>query len=933
MVTDSDYDGVPDHLAIQGGETNAFILADIDSLNAFGIHNAYLSHDPGSVGTPLFTTAVLNEACWSNTAGPASVDGKLYDWIEIYNPTFSTQDLADWQLRYTKPSGNVTTSTLPDGTVLPPGAFLIVFCSGLPPASVPTGEAHTSFKLDVDNPGKIELLRPVAQGSAIADGLGATAIVDFRARAGLSFGRWPDPHANGTPVLTTRYFSPPTPAAHNHGASFEGITPEPRILDYTTGQSLDGGIFHQTTLEAKLDCPACPGAVVTYTTNCADPSWRSEIFEPGSLLAISNTAVIRAAAQHPGWLPSRTITRSFLFKESVLGTAPAGTLPTDHQQNPPGYPQWTLAAAPNPAAFPIDYAVNEHAISDHRGSSESDPEGLLNQLTAIPTISIAVPVSEFFDPATGGIYASESFYAPRRAGSFEWIDPPHGIYQSESTEIGLAGGSSRRWDNIAKKSLTIKFRKALSLTSSGRFTFAINPFPALPYDNGAAPNSHDRLRLRNPSQDSWALYGSQFAPVTPERVGYINNACHRKLAASMGMFVPRSRWVHLYLNGLYWGLYELIEPVHDSVLAEHEFVHDGSPPGSEEAYADGNYEIAGDFDNYNDVSWEVLDDITCFQLNELPAVDDRGTPNDPSDDRSAWDFVASTYDLESYVDAYLLAYVLQTYDQTIGNFYWWRRNAPGSDGKFRYLLWDADFAFGDSTPVGSSFLNFAGSVGHFAFEAQNNFMHHRMRGFPPYQRIFAERLQQHLIDSNGTLFGSRPLALFDEAAAEIAPFLDSEAMRWGDANPHPSNPAGFSRSDWLLRTTEMRSIIPLQLASIENQAKDLGLWPGTQGPEIEVYLPGMTVGVDEPVLTPGGYVPFGSTIVLTASGRTIQYFAEPGFPSAVNDPKLTANGRLSAASQASIVLNTYFDFTVKARTFDPSAGGYSGLSEIHVFVE
>ena len=130
------------------------------------------------------------------------------------------------------------------------------------------------------------------------------------------------------------------------------------------------------------------------------------------------------------------------------------------------------------------------------------------------------------------------------------------------------------------------------------------------------------------------------------------------------------------------------------------------------------------------------------------------------------------------------------------------------------------------------------------------------------------------------------------------------------------------------------TILASQLATIETQARDLGLWPGTQGPEIELYLPGMTVGVDEPILSPGGVVPFGTTIVLSAPGKLIRYFAEDKLPPFTSDPKLTSNGRKFALDSATIVLdsNFLFEFTVKARTFN-SSSGYSGLTEVYFNVE
>ena len=218
---------------------------------------------------------------------------------------------------------------------------------------------------------------------------------------------------------------------------------------------------------------------------------------------------------------------------------------------------------------------------------------------------------------------------------------------------------------------------------------------------------------------------------------------------------------------------------------------------------------------------------------------------------------------------------------------------------------------------------------------ENNYFHQGMRGIPPYQRIFADCIQRHIIDSTGALHGSTPVQLFNEVRDDFAAVIDCEAARWGDANNNPADAAGFSVTEWLPRAGEMRdTILASQLASIETQARDLGLWPGTQGPEIELYLPGMTVGVDEPILSPGGVVPFGTKIVLRAPWKTIQYFAEPTFPSNLDDPKTTSIGRQSAQSETQITLDSLFinEFSVKARTFN-GLTGYSGLTEIYIFLQ
>ena len=89
---------------------------------------------------------IISEIVASNSSGLADADGDHPDWIEIYNPTAETIDLAGWTL--------TDDPEVPDQwkfpeTLLQAGAFLVVFASGKDRA-VAGQELHTNFKLSTD---------------------------------------------------------------------------------------------------------------------------------------------------------------------------------------------------------------------------------------------------------------------------------------------------------------------------------------------------------------------------------------------------------------------------------------------------------------------------------------------------------------------------------------------------------------------------------------------------------------------------------------------------------------------------------------------------------------------------------------------------------------------------------------------------------------
>ena len=78
--------------------------------------------------------------------------------------------------------------------------------------------------------------------------------------------------------------------------------------------------------------------------------------------------------------------------------------------------------------------------------------------------------------------------------------------------------------------------------------------------------TYTRLVLRAGTQDSWQC---RAAPQCVAEAVYVRNQLVRDLHGAMGQVTGRGRWVALYLNGAYWGLYHLTEHLDDTFLAMH----------------------------------------------------------------------------------------------------------------------------------------------------------------------------------------------------------------------------------------------------------------------------------------------------------------------------------------------------------------------------
>lgn len=84
----------------------------------------------------------INEYMPRNRSVLYDRDGDYGDWVELYNFSDTAIDLSGYFLTDSK--DDVRRWQFPDGTTLPKGGYLIVFCSGKTSGQ---GELHASFKL------------------------------------------------------------------------------------------------------------------------------------------------------------------------------------------------------------------------------------------------------------------------------------------------------------------------------------------------------------------------------------------------------------------------------------------------------------------------------------------------------------------------------------------------------------------------------------------------------------------------------------------------------------------------------------------------------------------------------------------------------------------------------------------------------------------
>ena len=133
----------------------------------------------------------------------------------------------------------------------------------------------------------------------------------------------------------------------------------------------------------------------------------------------------------------------------------------------------------------------------------------------------------------------------------------------------------------------------------------------------------------------------------------------------------------LYVNGEYWGVYDVREKVDDLDFLDYYY---DQPDG----YVDFLKTWGG--------TWVEFGDNTT--VDEWDDLVDFITQNDMSD-QTNYDYVKSVYNTGSLIDYFILNSYAVCMDWLNWNTGWWRgKNPQGDKRKWRYILWDLDASFG-----------------------------------------------------------------------------------------------------------------------------------------------------------------------------------------------------------------------------------------------
>ena len=327
--------------------------------------------------------------------------------------------------------------------------------------------------------------------------------------------------------------------------------------------------------------------------------------------------------------------------------------------------------------------------------------------------------SDYFNPSETGL-------AWERAVSLEMLpwQGEHGF--SEICGIRVHGSASSRptYHPDSKFSYNVFFR--------GSYGDGTLDYPLMPQ---SSVKTFDSLVLRGGHNDVVAVDGI-----------FVTDELVRRLFSDMGQVSSKGTFIGLLINGTYKGYYNLTDRVDDEWAR---FWYGGVNRWD----VITPYSVAQDGDT---IEWFAMLE---YVLNQNMAVS------------SSYQEMERRLDMVNFADYLLLNIYADTRDWTQNNWRAIREKVSG--GKFRFTIWDAEFALGlQDDPVTSNNITNPEELGNTGTDFHNApveiaLLYHRLKLNPEFRLLFADRVQKHFFN-NGALVKTRITSRFQELRQTLA---------------------------------------------------------------------------------------------------------------------------------------------------------------------
>ena len=476
-------------------------------------------------------------------------------------------------------------------------------------------------------------------------------------------------------------------------------------------------------------------------------------------ITIDRTTNLRAAAFLDGYLTPDVDTQTYIFLDQVIQQSAEPTVgPTGNEVT--FNDRWRGQNA--------DYEMDPEITGDPAYSGQ-----MTEALLSLPTLSLTFAPEDIFE--NSGLYANPQS-TNEEATSAELIYPDGRDGFQIDAGAKMQGGASRNPEHL-KHAMSLRFRESYG---AGKLDF--------PLFEGSPVDTFDSIHLRARYNNSWIHWDQgQRNRALLVRESWMRDA----MLAAGQVSAGHGNYVHLYLNGLYWGIYEM----HERQDASHYASYYGGDSLDYDATNAGAI-----IDGTND-SWRELRDV----------VTDRN-----------WERVQQLLDIDNHI----LFNIVQRFGgnqdlKTDGN---WRTAGGGpNDAPWQFYMWDVERVLENprtaNTSGVSDLLGFRG----------------RLDDIEEYRIRFADHLHR-LFFNGGALTPEQNIARFVERVEQLETAIIAESARWGDARPDRGQRTPLTKNDhWIPeRDRLLEDYFPGRSDFILDRYRRDNLYPATEAPEFAV---------------------------------------------------------------------------------------------------
>jgi hypothetical protein len=684
------------------------------------------------------------------------------------------------------------------------------------------------------------------------------------------------------------------------------------------------------------------GADIVYTLDGSNPQNSASriVYDPAVKINIdpddngnrtlTPAVVVRASIMKDGLLPSKPTARTYIYLQNVKAqTHPGGN-----------WPAANLGGSSQYLYYDMDPdVVNSSEYADQIETALRD----------IPSFSIITDNANLFDPGYG-IYvnADQHGYEWERECSVELIQPDRSTGFNVNAGMRIRGGWSRH-NNYPKHAFRLYFRE--------QYGNAKLNYPLFE-DEGVSV--FDKIDLRCAQNYSWANGASKYNT-------FVREVFARDAQKDSGQPYTRSRYYHLYVNGLYWGLYQTQERAEARFAADY---------------------FGGNSDDYDVIKPNGIDylrnviatDGTIDKWKEILDLTQAGYVSNEDyfkmegrDANGNAKLGGEVYvEIDNLIDYMMNIFFTGNYDSPTGgwsnnkhanNFFAAGNREKKSEG-FRFFIHDAEHSLMNEASAGPGIglyenrADIGDRSGSYRMNVSSisdfhpQWLHYKLSKNEEYRVRFANRAWNQLT-GNGIFTQDQNTERFNKRADQIDMAIIAESARWGGARTSTAK----TKADWLNELDVVRNkYFPYRTNIVIGQLEDLDLFPTVKAPHVkdaeekslesEVFIAAST---DITITNPQGsgdlyYTIDGSdprivggevneNAIRISSGKTLAISS-----SMVLKTRIVINNKWSASNEITFIADQtdYSHFKVTEINYHPRisiVGADTTFDEVYEFIE